>query len=155
MSLAIYPGSFDPVTNGHIDIIKQALKVFDKLVVAVCDNKNKEYMFSKEKRYDLLKCSLSEFNNVDVVQVDGLLTEYMKVNEINIIVKGLRNIADFEYENNMMQVNKILFKNIETVFLISKPYNQCVSSSAVKQILKFNGNISDFVPNCVLEKIKD
>mgnify|MGYP004598262859 CR=1 FL=1 len=154
MSLAIYPGSFDPVTNGHIDIIRKALKVFDKLIVAICDNKDKKCMFSKEKRYELLKCSLSSFINVEVVQVDGLLIEYMKTKNINIIVKGLRSAADFEYENKMLQVNKILSKNIETIFFAASPDNQCISSSAVKQILNFNGNISGFVPNCILENIK-
>lgn len=155
MRRAIYPGSFDPVTRGHVDIIKRASNMFDCVIVAVMVNPNKAPSFTIEERVRFLKLTTYELNNIEIVSFDGLLAEYAKEREAIAIVKGLRAMSDFEYEFQMALANKKLNSNLETVFLTTSAENMYLSSSMVKQISRFGGNISSFVPECIHEEIKD
>lgn len=154
MRIAVCPGSFDPATLGHIDIIKRAARMFDKVVVAVMVNINKDPAFTIEERVDILKKSLVSVDNVVVDSFDGLLIDYAKKIGATTIVKGLRAVSDFEYEFQMALANKKLNNDIETVFLTTSAQNMYLSSSVVKNIARFNGDISSFVPKEVHEKIK-
>lgn len=154
MKVAVYPGSFDPVTNGHLDVFERSSRIFDQVIILTMINKNKEYTFSLNQRIDMIKSTISHIDNIIVDSYDGLLVDYMKFNNINIIVKGIRTAIDFEYEQNMNLVNKTLYPDIETVFLTSSPKTQQISSNAVKEIAKFGGDISYFVPKVVNNFIK-
>ena len=153
MRIAVCPGSFDPATLGHIDIIKRAARMFDK-VVAVMVNINKDPAFTIEERVGILKKSLVSVDNVVVDSFDGLLIDYAKKIGSTTIVKGLRAVSDFEYEFQMALANKKLNNNIETVFLTTSAQNMYLSSSVVKNIARFNGDISSFVPKEVHEEIR-
>lgn len=153
MSVAIYPGSFDPITNGHIDIIKRSAKIFDEVIVAVLINVDKKGLFSIEERINFIKDSVYEINNVKVISFNGLLVDLAKEYNTNIIIKGLRNATDFEYEMNMAYMNKELSEEIETVCMMSAPEMIHISSSAVKQVAKFGGNVRNLVPSCVADKL--
>ena len=155
MKIAVCPGSFDPVTLGHIDIIKRAAKMFDRVIVAVMINVNKDPAFTVEERVDILKKSLISIDNVLVESFDGLLIDYAKKVEAVAIVRGLRAVSDFEYEFQMALANKKLNNDIETVFFTTSAQNMYLSSSVVKNIARFNGDISSFVPKEVHEEIKN
>ena len=155
MKKAICPGSFDPVTRGHVDIIKRASKMFDCVIVAVMVNPSKTPSFTIEERVRFLKLATSELNNIEIVSFDGLLAEYAKEKEAVAIVKGLRAMSDFEYEFQMALANKKLNKNLETVFFTTSAENMYLSSSMIKQISRFGGDISSFVPECIHKEIKD
>lgn len=154
MKKAIYPGSFDPITKGHLDIIKRGSKSFDKVIIAVLINSEKQGLFSIEERVSLIKKATVEIDNIEVISFEGLLVDYMKKNNISIILKGLRNSKDFEYELQMANVNKILENEIESIFMISNPENSYISSSMVKEVCKLGGNISGLVPSEVESIIK-
>lgn len=154
MRKAICPGSFDPVTFGHIDIIKRASGMFDEVLVASMVNPSKEPIFTLDERLSLLKRALSGISNVKVVSFDGLLADYAKSMGATVIVKGLRAVSDFEYEFQMALTNEKLNPELETIFLTTRAENMFLSSSVVKQIAKFNGDISQFVPSCILEDIR-
>lgn len=152
----IYPGSFDPVTLGHLDIISRASKMFDHVVVAVLRNVAKDKpSFTVEERIELLKDATKDLENIEVVSFDGLLAEYAKKRNITTLVKGLRAVSDFEYEFQMALTNKTLNPDLETVFLTTSAKNMYLSSSMVKQVASLGGDISGFVPSCVLDKIVD
>lgn len=153
MTTAIYPGSFDPVTYGHIDIAIRASKIFDKLIIGVLVNPDKKYLFNMDERIALIKEALKEYKNIEVVGFKGLLVNYMKENNIKVIVKGLRTFSDFEYEFNMADLNKRLYNEAETTFIMTSPQYSVVSSSMVKNLAKFSGDISDFAPKYVAEAI--
>ncbi len=153
MTTAICPGSFDPVTLGHVDIIKRASKMFDRVIVAVLVNTEKTPSFSIEERMELLKKATEEIENVEISGFDGLLVDYAAQNNATAIVKGLRAVSDFEYEFQMALTNNKLDPNIETVFLTTSAENMYLSSSIVKQVARFGGDISPFVPECVHDKI--
>ncbi|MDD6848210.1 MAG: pantetheine-phosphate adenylyltransferase [Oscillospiraceae bacterium] len=145
----ICPGSFDPVTIGHIDIISRASKMFDHVIVAVLNNLVKNPSFTTDERIALLKEATRDFDNVEIVGFDGLLADYAKERGVNVIVKGLRAVSDFEYEFQQALTNKKLNPELETVFLTSNAEYMYLSSSMVKQVASLGGDISSFVPECV------
>jgi len=149
MKIAIYPGSFDPVTYGHIDIIERAAKLFDKLIVLVSVNPVKAADFSREERMDFLHRSLPNRKNIEIDSNAGLIIDYFRDRNADVIVKGLRAMSDFEYEFQMALINKDMHHAAETVFLSANAANMFLASSAVKQIAMFGGDISAFVPNCI------
>jgi len=152
MKLAICPGSFDPVTLGHIDIIERAAELFDKVTVVVMSNSTKNSLFGLEERVELLKRCIKN-NNVDVDTYNGLLVDYAKEKKAVAIVKGLRAVSDFDYEFQQALTNKSLFPQIETVFLTAKGKNMFLSSSMVKEVCRLDGDISQFVPCEILEDV--
>lgn len=155
MKIAICPGSFDPVTFGHLDIISRARKIFDHLIVAVLVNPNKHTSFTVEERIDMLKRVTAHMPDVEVVGFEGLLADYAKIREATAIVKGLRAMSDFEYEFQMALTNKKLNPKLETLFLTTQAENMYLSSSIVKQVASFDGDISNFVPECILDDITE
>lgn len=154
MSIAICPGSFDPVTKGHTDIISRASKLFDKVIVIVLINPAKQPSFSAEERMELIKKATAHIENVEVDSFSGLLVNYAKEVGAICIIKGLRAVTDFEYEFQMALTNKKLNPDTETIFLTTNAENMYLSSSIVKQIAGLGGDISDFVPECVLGDIE-
>ena len=146
MTIAIYPGSFDPITNGHIDILKSGSEIFDKVIIAVSYNINKQGFLSVEERVDLIKKSVAHLNNVEVDAFEGLTVEYAKKKGADVLLRGLRTSFDFEYELQLSQTNNALNKDLKTVFLITKPEYNFISSSMVREILANKGDISKFVP---------
>ena len=146
MIKAIYPGSFDPITNGHIDVIKRASRIFDQVTIAVSQNINKKSFLSKKEKIEAINNSLKGLNNVEVMAFDSLLVDFARANDAQIIIRGLRAISDFEYEFQLAGMNKHLDKNIETFFLTPSEEYANISSSLVREILLLGGNISDFVP---------
>jgi pantetheine-phosphate adenylyltransferase len=158
--IAIYPGTFDPITFGHIDVIKKALKLFDKVVVAASDGTNKNYLFNSLDRIELIKKALFTdlgFNKkkVEVVSFTSLTTDLCKKYRSNIILRGLRAVSDFEYEFQLAGMNRKLNNNIETIFLMSDVENQIISSKFVKEIVRLNGNIKKFTTKSVIKSLKE
>lgn len=151
----IYPGSFDPVTNGHIDIIKRASVNFEEIVVAILDNKSKSPLFTLEERISMLKDATSEFENVTIDSFSGLLVDYVEAMDTNTVLRGLRAISDYESEMRNALANKSLNNNIETLFMVSKAEYTFLSSSVVKEIAGFNGDVSNMVPESVSVKLKN
>lgn len=146
MRIGVCPGSFDPITNGHIDIIERAAKMFDKIIVAVLKNSSKNALFSIDERIELIKSSCEHVENIEVDSFEGLLIDYMNFKKANIIIKGLRAISDFEYELQMASMNKKLAPDIETVFVMTNNKYSYLSSSLVKEVAKLGGNITSLVP---------
>ncbi len=154
MKIAVYPGSFDPVTYGHMDIIHRAAKMFDKVVVAVMCNSAKTPLFTLDERVKMLKESIKDLNNVEIDSFDGLMIDYCKNNDIHTVVRGLRAITDFEYELQIAQTNKELSHGeVDTVFLTTSIKYSYLSSSVVKEIASYNGDISPCVPDYVAENL--
>ncbi len=154
MRIAVCPGSFDPVTLGHLDIILRASKLFDKVIILVSVNPGKTASFTSEERVEMIRAVTSDIPNVETDVFDGLLADYVKKTGAIAIVKGLRAVSDFEYEFQMALTNKKLYPDAETVFLTTKAENMYLSSSVVKQIASFGGDISHFVPPQILGVIK-
>jgi len=152
MIKAIYPGSFDPITKGHIDVIKRASRIFDQIIIAVSQNINKKSFLSEKEKIEAIKLSIVDLNNVEVIVFDSLLVDFAKANNAQIILRGLRAVSDFEYEFQLAGMNKHLDKNIETFFLTPSEEFSNISSSLVREILMLGGDISSFVPQEV-EKI--
>ena len=146
MKTAIYPGSFDPVTYGHIDIIKRASEIFDKLIVAVLDNRSKTPLFSVDERVNILYGVLEDVHNIEIVSYSGLLVDFARANNANVIVRGLRAVTDFEYELQMAQTNRKLDNDIDTLFLTTALEYAYLSSSSVKEVASYGGDIEKFVP---------
>ncbi|MBZ2173913.1 pantetheine-phosphate adenylyltransferase [Schnuerera sp. xch1] len=151
----IYPGSFDPVTYGHLDIIDRCSKSFDKVIVAVLNNNYKKNMFSVEERLNLLRETLKEYDNVEVDAFSGLLVDYANKRNCSTIIRGLRAISDLEYEMQMSLVNKKLEEDLETLFMVSRGKYSYLSSSIVKEVAMFGGKISCFVPKVVERALKE
>lgn len=145
----IYPGSFDPVTYGHLDIIKRASKKFDKVIVTILNNPSKKALFDVQKRVELLENTTKHLDNIVIDSFSGLLVDYAKKNDVSTIIKGLRAISDFEYEFQMAHTNTMLDENIETIFLMTSNKYSFLSSSVVKEISKFDGDVSKLVPEIV------
>lgn len=154
MRKAIYPGSFDPVTNGHLEIIRRASKLFDKLIVLVSVNATKKPSFTAEERATLLRKVCYDIPNVEIDTFDGLIVDYFSAHDCDIIVKGLRAMSDFESEFQMAHINKHLCEKAETVFLCADSESTYLSSSMVKQIAAFGGDINAFVPAPIVDDIK-
>ena len=154
MRIAIYPGSFDPITKGHLDVLHKASLLFDKVIIAVLQNDAKKGFLPTADRVALIKESVKDYENVEVDSFDGLTIEYAKAKGSNVLIRGLRAVSDFEYEMQLSQTNNALAPEITTVFLITKPKYNFISSSTVKEIAKNNGDISKFVPSCVDEYLK-
>lgn len=153
--IGIYPGTFDPITNGHLDIIQRGLKIFDVLYVVVPNNIQKNTLFSVEERIDLLKEVLKDYDNVVIDSTDKLTVEYAKSVGAFAMLRGLRMMSDFEYELQLSAINKVMEKEIETIFVMSSYDLSFISSSSVKEMAKFGGDISNFVPKVVKEAIKE
>lgn len=154
MTTAIYPGSFDPITNGHLDVLERASKIFDKVIIAVLGNPNKNSSLPVETRVDLIKKSVIGFKNVEVDSFAGLTVEYAVDKGAKVLIRGLRAVSDFEYEMQMAQTNQYLNHDIDTIFLIPKVENNFVSSSIVKELALLGGDISQMVPQPVNEYLK-
>lgn len=154
MITAVCPGSFDPVTYGHLDIIRRAASMFDRVIVLVVTNLAKQPMFTKEERMDFLRRATSGLGNVEVDSYGGLLADYAREHDARVIVKGLRALSDFEYEFQMALTNRRLNPEAETVFLTTTAENMYLSSSLVKQVATLGGEISDFVPACIVPDIR-
>lgn len=155
MNIAVYPGSFDPITNGHLDIITRGSKIYDKLIVAVLVNVDKKALFSIEERVNLIKKVTKDLGNVEVISFEGLLVDFARMKNSKVILKGLRTVADFEYEFQMALMNSKLDPNIETVFMMTSSAYSYVSSSSVKQVAKFGGSIEGLVPVELIKEIKN
>lgn len=153
MRVAIYPGSFDPITNGHLDIITRGSKVFDKIIVGVLVNVDKVGLFPIEERVELIKKVTKHLENVEVVSFNGLLVDLAKKNNARVILKGLRAVSDFEYEFQMALMNSQLDSNVETLFMTTSAANSFLSSSSVKQVAKFGGNINGLVPDEIIDDV--
>ena len=158
--IAIYPGTFDPITYGHIDVIKKALKLFDKIVVGVSDVSSKNYLFSSEERIEILNKALFKDlklnkKKIIVVSFSSLTTDLCKKYKSNIILRGLRAVSDFEYEFQLAGMNRKLNQNIETIFLMSDVENQIISSRFVKEIVKLNGDIKKFATKSTIKSLKE
>ena len=149
MNVAIFPGSFDPPTNGHMDIIERAAKIYDRLIVAVLRNTAKKYMFSDQQRVEMLEKACEGIDNVEVASFEGLLVDFARKRGSRIILRGLRAVTDFEYEFIMALMNKKLAPEIETVFIVTSAENQFISSSSIKEIAHFGGPVEDMVPKPV------
>lgn len=153
MKRAVYPGSFDPITFGHIDIIERSAKMVDELVIAVLRNSAKNSLFSLEERVNMIKEVTKDLPNVRVETFDGLLVDYMRKIDATIIIRGLRAVTDFEYELQIAQMNHVLKEDAETIFLMTNLQYSYLSSSLVKEIASYGGDISKFVPNELIERI--
>ena len=155
MRLCLYPGSFDPITNGHLDVLQRAAKLFDRVTVAVAISTTKNPLFSTEQRVELIRANLTALPNVDVVSFDGLLVEFARQQKAQAIIRGLRALSDFEFEFNMALMNRHLEPGVETIFVMPKEAYSYTSSSLVKQIAKLGGDIAHFVPANVAAALKD
>ena len=158
--VAIYPGTFDPITYGHIDVIKKALKLFDKIVVGVSNVSNKNYLFSTEERIDIVNKALFKDLKLNkkkilIVSFSSLTTDLCKKYKSNIILRGLRAVSDFEYEFQLAGMNRKLNNNVETIFLMSDVENQIISSRFVKEITKLNGDIKKFTTKSTIKSLKE
>ncbi|MGB9614620.1 MAG: pantetheine-phosphate adenylyltransferase [Fervidobacterium sp.] len=150
---AVYPGSFDPITYGHIDIAKRASKLLDELHVVVMENKKKNYTFSIEERLQMVRECLADIPNIRVEKFSGLLVEYTRKNNINVVIRGLRAVSDFEYELQMALANKEICSGVETIFLMTDKSYSFLSSSLVKEVASFGGPILQWVPENVAKKL--
>lgn len=155
MKTAIYPGSFDPITNGHLDVLKTAAAIFDKVIIAVAYNAEKQGGFlSVEERVELIKKSVKDFDNVEVDSFEGLTVNYAKKKNAKVLIRGLRAVSDFEFEMQLSQTNSALDKDVKTIFLTTRPKYNFISSSSVKEVVSLGGDCSKFVPQEVNEYLK-
>lgn len=155
MNIAVYPGSFDPITKGHLDVLKTGAEIFDKVIIAVSKNSSKTGFLSIDERVDLIRQSVIDIPNVEVDSFEGLTVEYAREKGAKVLLRGLRAVSDFEYEMQLSQTNSALSCDIKTVFLITKPKYNFISSSTVKDIAILGGDISKFVPEPVNQFLKN
>jgi len=155
MKKVIYPGTFDPVTHGHIDIIKRAVELFDRVVVTVAKNPSKTFLFSVEERVEMLKVSLKDFDKVEVDSFDGLVVDHARELGAVGIIRGLRAVSDFEYEFQMALMNRKLDGNLATIFLMPHEKFTYLNSTIVRNLAQFQGDVTDFVPEVVADKLKE
>lgn len=155
MKIAVFPGSFDPLTNGHLNIIKRASKLFDELVIAVAVNTSKSALFSSEEKVQLIDEAVKDLANVRVITVQGLTVDLFKELKATTLVRGLRDEEDYRYERQIAEMNHQLENSVETVFLMARPQDTYVASSIIKEIAKMHGDISKFVPQNVVQPLTD
>ncbi len=153
--LAVYPGSFDPVTNGHLDIIERALKIYDKVVVAVANDTEKTTLFSVSERVSMLKTALKGIDRVSVEDFSGLIVDYVKKKNCRVVIRGLRMISDFEYEFQMALTNRKLADDVETIFMMPSESYSYLSSKLIKEVASLGANLKGFVPDFVENKLKE
>lgn len=149
----IYPGTFDPITNGHLDLIQRAASMFNEVIVGVAVSSSKQPLFTLEERVELIKQTTQALSNVQVVGFSGLLVDFAKQYQANVLVRGLRTVSDFEYEFQLSNMNRHLMPELETVFLTPAPSNSFISSSLIKDVVKHGGDITPFVPTAVAQAI--
>lgn len=153
--IAMYPGSFDPITNGHLDVVKRATRLFDQVIVAVADNPKKKPLFTAQERVELLQEACTDFSNVKVIYFSGLLHEAVRELGCVAVIRGLRAVSDFEWEFQMALMNRELDENCETLFLMPSPKYSFVSSTMIKEIAILNGDITSFVPPFIAERLHE
>lgn len=153
--VAVYPGTFDPLTNGHVDIVKRALILFDEVIVAVAANPDKRPFLAYEKRIDLARQTFSTYKNVKIEGFDTLLTDFIRTKNTTIVIRGLRAVSDFEYEFMLAGMNRKLMPNIETIYLMPSDEYMFVSSSFVREVAKLKGDVRPFVPTAVLRALQE
>jgi pantetheine-phosphate adenylyltransferase len=153
--VAIYPGSFDPITNGHVDLIKRGMRIFDEIVILIAHNPNKVYLFSIEERMEMIREIFSDTKEVRVDRYSGLLVDYLKISGANIILRGMRALSDFEYEFQMALMNRRQTKKIETVFLMSGFKWFYTSSKLIKEVVSLGGSVKGLVPDSVNQKLME
>ena len=146
MSSAVYPGSFDPCTNGHLDIIDRSAQLFDKVIVAVLTNSSKTPVFTVSARIELLKTATADYSNVEVCSFSGLLVDFLRKIDVKVVIKGIRAVSDFEYEFQMALTNKALYPELETLFMHSSQEYMFLSSSVVREVAKYGGSLTGLVP---------
>ena len=154
MTLAVYPGTFDPITMGHFDLIQRASRLFDRLIVAVALSDHKKTLFSFEERLDLVKQSFKHLPQIQVLPLDGLLVEFAKKNKVDVVVRGLRTAADFEYEFQLAGMNRKLSTELETIFMTPSEHTLFISATLVREVIRFGGDASQFVPPEVAQFLK-
>jgi len=155
MIKAIYPGTFDPITIGHLDVILRAAKIYDKLIIAIMENRSKTCTFSREERKKLIEECIKDLDNVEVIVGEGLTVNMAEENNCRIIVRGIRAVSDYESELALATANMNLNNNIETVFMVAKPELSFLSSSIAKEIASFNGDISDYIPPAIIKEVSE
>jgi len=155
MKKAIYPGTFDPVTNGHLDVIKRGSIIFDTLIVSVGRNPLKETLFSVKERMEMIRDHVREFKNVEVDCFDGMLVDYLKKQQTNIILRGIRTVSDFEYEFQRALTNRALSKEVETVFVMTSEQYSFLNSTLIREVVSLGGSMSQFVPSDVERRLKE
>ena len=155
MTTAVYPGSFDPVTNGHLDVITRGAKLFDRVIVGVLHNSSKSPLFSVEERVKMLEDVTSDLPNVEIRAFNGLLIDFVRQNDANVIVRGLRAITDFEYELQLAQMNRVIAPEIDTLFLTTNLKYAYLSSSMAKEVAMYGGDISEFLDPAVARKVRE
>ena len=154
MKVALYPGTFDPVTNGHMDIIKRASKLFDKIIVGVLNNPSKTPFFSVQERIDILNKVTKDMKNVEIDSFSGLLVDYVEKRNVDLIIRGLRAVSDFEYEFQMALMNRKLNSEVETLFMMASAEHSYLSSSIVKEVFQYDGCIDGLIPDIAIEKME-
>ena len=154
-NIAVYPGSFDPITNGHVDIICRSSKIFDKVIVAVAKNYQKSHLFSTDERMHIIKTVFKNNEKVQVMSFEGLLVNFLKTISVKVIIRGLRAISDFEFEFQLAQINRKLNKQVDTIYMMASEENLYISSKIVKEIAMLDGDVSKLVPSYVEKKLKE
>ena len=149
MKKAVFPGSFDPITKGHLDIVKRGIKIFDEIIIAIGDNTDKKYMFSKEKRVEFVESTFSTYDKIKIKSYQGLTIDFCKKNNIKFMIRGLRNPADFEFEKSIALTNREM-TGIETIFFLTSPENSFISSSIVRDLIRNKGDYKLFIPKGII-----
>ena len=153
--IAIYPGTFDPITNGHVDVVTRAAPLFDKLILGIAESTSKATTFSLKRRIELAKIVLASIPNVEVIQFEGLMVDFARTSKASVVLRGLRAVSDFEYEFQLAGMNRKLLPNVETVFLPTSESYTYISSSLVREIARYKGDVSPFVHPVVSDALKD